>query len=113
MAKYPDGHAGSWFAKWEGESLPCVHQHWTKGSWPEYVDPGYDARAEWGPFIEALKTGKKAILTTSHLPDDSGKRRRKSYIGVWYVSDVRITQDGELRFLFNGEPIHRFPPKRG
>ena len=108
MTTQPVGHPGSWFAKWNGEKLPCVHQHWTKGTWPEYVDPGYDGRSEWRPFIEALEAGGKAILTTSHPPDESGIRRRRSYIGIWGVSEVRITGKGELRFIFSGEPLHRF-----
>ncbi len=102
----PKGHPGSWFAEWNGEKLPCVHQHWTKGSWPQYVDPGFDGRSKWDAFIEALKRGKKAILTTSHPPDASGKRRRKSYVGIYSIDDVE-TSNGQLRFTFKDQ-LRRF-----
>lgn len=103
--KVPKGHSGSWFAEWEGEKLPCVHQHWTKGCWPKYVDPGLDDRSEWRGFIEALKTKKKVILTTSHPPDENGIRRRKSYVAIYEIDNVQ-TDGGQLTFDFVG------PPKR-
>ena len=103
----PKGRAGSWFAEWQGESIPCVHQHWTRGTWPEYADKGYDGRPEWGPFIQALRDGEQAILTTSYPPDADGNWRRKSYIGLWRVSNVQIVNGNELRFDF-GELVCRF-----
>ena len=111
----PVGHSGSWFATWDGENIPCVHFHWTKGTWPEYVDPGFDDRTEWSPFITALQEGSKAILTTSHPPDKSGMRRRKGYTGIWTISNIRVVElEGrrELRFTFDGAPIVRFSVKK-
>ncbi|MWV29212.1 hypothetical protein [Aurantiacibacter rhizosphaerae] len=105
--KKPKGRAGSWFAEWDGENLPCVHKFWTEGIWPEYADKGFDDRPEWGPFIEALQEKGRAILTTSHPQDADGNWRRKSYIGIWSVSDVRVTDNKELRFTF-GDLLHRF-----
>lgn len=96
--RVPKGHPGSWFAEWEGEKLPCVHQHWTKGSWPKYVDPGLDDRPEWRGFIAALEAQKRAILTTSHEHDESGVRRRKSYVGVFAIDNVSV--DGN-RLMFD------------
>lgn len=100
----PKGHAGSWFAEWNGEKLPCVHQHWMKDD--RYNDPGFDGRAKWDRFVAALKTGKKALLTTSHPLDKNGKRRRKSYVGVYRVDGVEAG-NGRLRFRFT-EQLNRF-----
>jgi hypothetical protein len=95
----PKGRQGSWFAEWEGEQLPCVHQHWTKGIWPEYLDPHCDTRPEWPAFIAALSQGRKAILTTSKFTEEDGKWRRASYVAIWEVENVR-TEAGTLRFRF-------------
>ncbi len=105
-ARLPRGHAGSWFAEWEGEKLPCVHARWVEGRWPNYLDPKCDGRPKWDKFIAALKNGRKAILTTSHPPDRNGIMRRKSYVGVWEVHGVDVS-DGELRFTF-GKQVKRF-----
>jgi len=102
----PIGRPGSWFAKWNGESLPCIHSHWTKGHWPFYLDAGLDDRPEWPAFVEALRVGGKAILTTSHEADQIGIRRRKSYVALWTVTDV-IAADGELRFKL-ADQLERF-----
>ncbi len=102
----PRGRQGSWFAEWEGELLPCVHQHWTQGHWPHYLDPNADGRPEWPAFIDAIRGGGKVILTTSHPPDENGKWRRKSYVSIWRVSDVTAS-DGKLEFDFV-EQLHRF-----
>src|SRR3546814_11835497 len=72
----PKGRQGSWLAEWDGEQLPCVHKRWTKGTWPEYVDPGVDDRPEWVPFVTALSDGKKALLTTRDIPEDGEPWRR-------------------------------------
>jgi hypothetical protein len=95
----PRGQQGSWFAEWNGEKLPCVHERWTKGTWPEYVDPGVDERPEWGPFIAALSSSKKALLTTSDAPDDGGAWRRTGYTAVYEIENVR-TEGNKLRFKF-------------
>lgn len=100
----PTGRQGSWFAKWEGEELPCVHRHWTVGHWPDYLDPNVDDRPEWPGFIEALSNGKKAILTTSQI--DGEKWRRASYVAVWEIEGVTV-ENGELRFKFV-KPIAQF-----
>src|SRR3546814_4866977 len=92
----PKGRQGSWLAEWDGEQLPCVHKRWTKGTWPEYVDPGVDDRPEWVPFVTALSDGKKALLTTSDIPEDGEPWRRSGYVAVYAIDDVRI-EGGVLR----------------
>lgn len=100
----PVGHAGSWFAKWNGESLPCIHQHAIKGS--RYIDEGVNEHPAWPKFIEELREKQRAIITTSHPAGDDGVRRRKSYVGVWEVDNVHL--DGTTLTFDIGTPIERF-----
>jgi hypothetical protein len=95
----PKGRQGSWFAEWDGEQLPCVHRHWTDGRWPYYLDPNFDERPEWPAFVNALRGGGKAILTTSKIPRDGGSWQRDRYVAVWTVDEV-VTEGRELRFKF-------------
>lgn len=99
MAK-PFGQRGSWFANWNGENLPCVHKHWTKGIWPHHNDPGVTDDVKWIPFIESIKNGERVILTDDHVTDDgqlSGSR--KGYIALWRVANVE-RRGNELHFDF-------------
>ena len=102
--KIPVGRAGSWFANWEGEQIPCIHKHALKGS--TYIDDGVNEHPAWPSFIGALREQRRAILTTSHLPDESGIRRRKSYIGIWEIADVQVS-NGVMKFELGGL-LHRF-----
>ena len=95
----PKGQQGSWFATWEGERLPCVHERWTRGTWPEYADPGVDERPEWEPFVLALQRQRKALLTTSEMPEDGGPWRRSGYTAIFEIDDVRV-EERVLRFKF-------------
>ena len=88
----PIGERGSWFAKWRGERLPCVHRCWTVGTWPHYADPEVEADGKWPPFIEALRDGK-AILT------DGTSDVRTGYVGVYRIDNVEV-RDGLLQFDF-------------
>lgn len=96
----PKGKRGTWFAEWNGESLPCVHDYWSKGIWPSYCDPHVDENSNWGPFIEAIKSGKKVILTND-VPDADGNPsgNRKDYIALFTVENVRV-DGGKLKFDF-------------
>ena len=95
----PKGQMGSWFAIWNGEKFPCVHERWTRGTWPEYVDPEVDDQPEWAPFIAALQEGHKALLTTSEIPPDGGAWHRTGYIALYEIEGVRREGD-VLRFKF-------------
>lgn len=102
----PKGHSGSWFAKWEGESLPCIHQRHLHGT--HYIDPGMDDNPKWPRFIVELRAKKKAIVTTSYPPGDNGIHRRKSYIGIWEIGDVDIDIE-ERKMIFDlGALVYRF-----
>src|SRR3546814_13205938 len=100
----PKGRQGSWLAEWDGEQLPCVHKRWTKGTWPEYVDPGVDDRPEWVPFVTALSDGKKALLTTSDIPEDGEPWRRSGYVAVYAIDEVR-NEGGERKSGVEGKSV--------
>ena len=94
----PKGERGSWFAKWKGDDLPCVHRCWTKGTWPRYVDPGLTGSPKWEPFIEALKRGL-AILTEDELDAAGMPVNRSGYVGLYRIENVEVCGN-ELRFDF-------------
>ena len=85
------GARGSWFAKVDGESLPCVHQHWISGS--KHCDPEVASDGKWPEFIEAIQTGKKVIVTK----DDITTWQRTGYVAVFRVDNV-VVDDAGLRF---------------
>lgn len=102
--RIPKGHAGSWFAEWEGENLPCIHQHAIKGA--SYIDNGVDDHPAWPRFIAELQAKRRAILTTSHPAGEDGIRRRKGYVGIWEIGEVHVL-DGTMTFAL-GRPVVRF-----
>jgi hypothetical protein len=97
MAK-PKGERGSWFAQWDGESVPCVHRRWTEGVWPHHCDPCVDDNPKWVPFIEALKLGR-AILTEDNLDPSRIPVTRKAYVAIYRIENVEVS-GGELHFDF-------------
>ena len=100
----PIGHAGSWFAVWQGESNSCIHQHALNRG--HYLDDGVDDHPAWPKFISGLQEKRKAIVTTSRPPGADGIRRRKSYVGIWKIDNVELG-DGTLSFKL-GRMVHRF-----
>ena len=92
MAK-PTGQRGSWFAVWKGESLPCVHACWVPPARGKmtYLDPHVGDDPKWAPFIAAIKTGGKVILTDDELGEDGQPFRRTSYIAAYRVRNVEVT----------------------
>ena len=99
------GTRGSWFARVDGESHPCVHKHWVQRdrSGMTYVDPGYDPeRAIWGPFIEALETQKRAVLTEDQVSGTDDRNlsfSRTGYIALYAIDHVQVDEN-VLRFDF-------------
>ena len=92
------GQRGSWFAKAEGETLPCVHAHWWKGQ--RYHDiharPGDSRFAE---LLQGIKATGRVVLTTDAASDDARHFKRTGYIAVYAVEDVSLDDEG-LRFRF-------------
>jgi hypothetical protein len=81
------GSHGSWFAKIRDESLPCLHRHWVHGL--DYCDPHcVVGDPKWDEYVAALKSTKKAILTTDHVED--GPFRRTGYVAVFAIDDVSV-----------------------
>jgi hypothetical protein len=93
------GKRGDWFATVNGERLPCVHAHWTKGIWPHHADPGVDGRRNWREFITAIESGKRVILTTDHVNADGTLAGRKEYVAIYRVDNVAVYDD-TLHFDF-------------
>lgn len=108
--RLPKGHPGSWFAEWDGEKIPCIHQHRiVRGV---YVDDRVNGHTAWPGFIAELRSQRRAIVTTSHLPGPDGIRRRKSYVGIWALGEVEVIEptgdtDGVMTFIM-GNCIVRF-----
>ena len=94
----PKGSRGSWFAKWRGNDIPCVHRCWTSGTWPKYRDPYVDDSPRWASFIEALRDGR-TILTDDELDASGMPVSRKGYLSLWSIGDVSVS-DGILEFEF-------------
>lgn len=108
MAK-PKGHRGDWFAEWKGENIPCVHEVYffaRKGELPYYEDDAVGGNPRWNPFIEAIKSLKKVILTSDHLGHHGVPTDRKAYLSVWRVDNV-VHERNVLRFDF----VERLPDR--
>jgi hypothetical protein len=88
------GHQGSWFAKWQGQELPCIHEDcvvWNELRY-HHSHPRYNSGEQTARYIETLKTVKRVILTKS--PEDAdGARHRERYLGVFDIDNARL-EDG-------------------
>lgn len=100
MAK-PTGQRGSWFADWKGEALPCVHECWCSGGRGtlSYLDPHVGSDPKWVPFIAAIRSGKKVILTKDELREDGQPVRRTGYIAAYRIQNV-VLDGTNLSFDF-------------
>jgi hypothetical protein len=90
------GSKGSWFAEWEGEALPCVHEHWKSGDC--YADPEISSRGRWPKFVAGLHAKGRVLVTRDHIVDGF-PRGRRGYASVWEIESVSADQDA-LRFRF-------------
>lgn len=97
----PVGSRGSWFAVWQGESLPCVHKCWFKvsGKQPHYLDPGVTDDPKWAPFVQAIAEKKRVLLTDDELDALGSPVNRIGYIGLYRVDNVSFSST-ELQFDF-------------
>ena len=104
MAK-PVGKRGEWFAVWEGQKLPCVHDCWTTFTREQgmtYNDPYLSENPKWGPFLKAIEEGRRVILTRDRMVDGqpSGRLSQDGYVAVWDVRDV-VVANGALSFAYD------------
>ncbi len=99
------GERGSWFAKVDGERLPCVHQYWVKGL--HHCDPGFGSgERQWDELFRSIVELKRVILTKDEpiaAPDrKSGFLfNRTGYIAVYSVANIEADDRG-LRFDLTG-----------
>jgi hypothetical protein len=99
------GERGSWFAKVNGERLPCCHKHLVTGQ--HHSDPGYIAGIkQWDELIEGLNSTGRVILTKDEPRADLEKKsgmafKRIGYIAVFKVANV-VADEISLRFDLTG-----------
>jgi hypothetical protein len=81
------GRIGDWFATVDGERLPCVHEHWAKGGWPQYYDP--EARPgllDFDRHKEGIRSKRRVILQQDEPPRTSADGKpiliRGGYVAV-------------------------------
>jgi hypothetical protein len=95
--KKPKGSRGSFFAKFNGESIPCVFERWKDGD--GYCDPGAKPSwRRWTKYFAAIRDGQKVILTTQKELDN-GSFKRTGYTAIYLVSECRMSDSG-LEFSF-------------
>ena len=100
----PIGRRGSWFARVNGQLLPCVHEHWRASN--RYIDPGVKLKTrKWEELIASLREKGLAILTSDRILQ-SGTFERTGYIALFEIGGVTITDRG-LEFRFERE-VARF-----
>lgn len=93
----PIGSQGSFFAKYAGESLPCVFERWRDGD--RYRDPGVKPSSKkWLNYFAAMRDGRKVILTRQKELEN-GTFRRKGYVGIYEIADCHMSDD-RLEFTF-------------
>jgi len=103
--KKATGQRGSWFAKVDGEQLPCVHKYWLKKL--DYHDP-YVREVDGLPaskvseFVDAIQSGKRVVLTddTPHMGPEGYPTgfTRKAYVAIYQVEHVQYDETDGLRF---------------
>lgn len=90
------GVRGAWFAKVNGERLPCVHQYWIKGT--KYrairtVQNGANDKA----LVSAIKGLKKVVVTKDDVFDEGCEFWRTGYVAVFSIDNIDW-RGGELTF---------------
>lgn len=88
------GSRGSWFAEWNGERLPVLHNSWRVDS-TFYRDPMVGAPLagkRYRDLVEALSTGSRAIMQR----DRDETLARNGYVGVFTYTDFEVEDDGAI-----------------
>ena len=101
----PVGRPGDWFATWDKESLPCVHQKCLKGRF--YHDP-FDGEpcppARFQRYLAGIRAGR-VLLTKTQAHPTKGHPQRKGYIALLEVANVEEV-DGGIKFEVVGRPVN-------
>ena len=88
------GRRGDWFARIDGEDVPCVWDWWRTGF--HYFDPeAKPGTGKWVKYIDAIRRGKKVALTGKK--EKNGKWERDGYIALYQVNNI-VTTDHTLEF---------------
>lgn len=91
------GSRGSWFATVDGEKLPCVHQHWISGA-THRTEKGIDlANPQLSELVEAIRVGKKVVVTKDEVQGDGDGFTRLGYVAVFKIDNL-VARDGLLQF---------------
>src|ERR1700730_17929354 len=100
------GTIGDWFARVDGERLPCVHRFWWEnGRSPTYNDTELRSSPKADELFEAIKRLKRVILTFHK--GSEGVDERGGYIAIYAVDDVEFDANG-LRFKFKERLVDLF-----
>lgn len=94
MAK-PTGQQGSWYARWDGEDVPCIHSHPTLLHGTHYKAPIWDSPERHRRYFEDIQRLGKVILTKSRL-GENGHYVREGYIGLFRVTNAVLNVQGEI-----------------
>lgn len=102
----PVGQQGSWYARWDGEDIPCIHNHPTLLSKMHYKAPIWDSPERHHRYFEDIQRLGKVILTRSRLGDNE-HYIRESYIALFRVANLQLTEAGDIE-LDLVERLHSF-----
>ncbi len=104
LTKKAIGQRGSWFADVDGETLPCVHEHWYQRP-PRYHDPefisGNTLDDRYDKFVDSIRSYARVIMQKdkkSHK-NTAGQTvlELDGYIAVFCVDSITYDRTG-LRF---------------
>lgn len=105
--KKATGTQGSWYAKIDGVSLPCVHEYWLVNGMG-YHDPfkrHVGARDRVQKYADDIAALGQVILTrdTATLDEngDVSAFKRTGYVGVFSVGDVSYSPAQGLTLRMN------------
>jgi hypothetical protein len=90
------GIRGSWYAKVNGEELPCIHDKNMKNG--SYIAPRADDERHQKLLADIQRTGR-VVMRKSERNSDDRSWTSKGYVAVWSVADAKI-EGGELTFRF-------------
>ena len=95
--KKPRGERGSWFAEWDEELFPCVHQYWWTGP-NRYNDPfARPTDKKFQELVAAIKQGHRVILTTDTTEDGGHRFDRTGYVAIYDVVNVELDRRASCR----------------
>lgn len=86
------GQQGSWFAKVDGEALPCVHKRFLTRL--AYHDPAKGVPLP-KDYVRAIEKGTVVLTKSSEV--ERGRFERSGYVAIFRIADFDFN-DGQVRF---------------